>query len=196
MAPLVSDQGSALLDVDSSSILSTSDTASASSDILRHQDVSSTSHQSRLPERDQLEQRQPQRQSQHHQQKLQTVPQLDLQAKIQTQQISDADTHHRRRLSSLTSAVWTPVASGVASTSTPALPHPLRSPVKRKPLSSSTSFLAASVSVRDSAGAIPPPLNSELFSKPDQRFARSPSIDSPTFYDYLQSSRTSIPTSK
>lgn len=198
MAPLVSGHGSALRRHLDSSILPTSDTASVSSDALQHQDVPSTSHQFQLSKQEQ--QGQDQEQQQH-----QPTPGLDLEANITHQPTSDTDTLHHPlpsrhsaadSLSTLTSAISTPAASGVSSDSTAPLPPPFKSPIKRKPLSASASSLAASLSLRDSAGAVPPPLNPELLPKPDQRFSRSPSIDSPTFYDYPHSLRISLSSSK
>ncbi|KAG6039307.1 hypothetical protein E4U41_002976 [Claviceps citrina] len=180
MTPLIPGHGSASLDLDSS-ILSNSATSSASSDILRQQDVSSTSHQSPLPEPDP---------------RLQQQLDPDRLAKIPGRPISCTDTHHRRlrsghtvadSLGSSTSANSTPVAS----VSTPPYSHPHKSPVKRKHSSSSRSSLAASLRLRDSAGVIPPLLDPELLPKPEQRFARPPSIDSPTLYDYQDPFRTS-----
>ncbi|KAG5989310.1 hypothetical protein E4U43_004526 [Claviceps pusilla] len=225
MTPPISRHGSALLDFDSS-VLSTSATASASSDIPRHQHQSSTHDQLEFSGRDQTghppqpphQHQQPHQQS-HQQSHHQSKPRhshhqhpaalgLDHESNVATRPTSHTDIHHRRlisghsvvnSLSSLTaSGILHPVESGVALASPPPLPHPLfkSSPIKRKPVSSSASSLAASLRLRDSAGTIPPPLEPDLLPKPDQRFARSPSIDSPTFYDYSHSLRTSTTSSR
>ncbi|GAB0136153.1 hypothetical protein EsDP_00004465 [Epichloe bromicola] len=200
MAPLVSGHGSAPRHLDSS-MLPTSDTASVSSDALQHQDGPSTSHQFRLSKQEQQDQDQERQQQRQHQ----PPPELDPEANITHQPTSDTDTLHHplpsrhstaNSLSSLTSTISTPVASGVSSDSTAPFPPPFRSSIKRKPLSASASSLAASLSLRDSACVVPPPLNPELLPKPDQRFSRSPSIDSPTFYDYPHSLRISLSSCK
>ncbi|TWU74580.1 hypothetical protein ED733_006528 [Metarhizium rileyi] len=101
-------------------------------------------------------------------------------------------------LSSITAPVATShsaAASPTFQSDFPNFPHPpLRTPIKRKPLSSSASSLPASLSLRDSfISAVPAPLNPELVPKPSQRFARPPSVDSPTLYDYPQSLGTALP---
>ncbi|EFZ00323.1 hypothetical protein X797_003915 [Metarhizium robertsii] len=194
MAQLASLHGHALADLEPgpSSIVSTSDTTSASksSDTLRHDELFFFS-------------------SHHHQQQPPPQPQEqqdDSLDKICHQTPSDLDTPPSpclpighsvtSSLSSLTS-IATPVA-GTTFQSTIAHfpPPPLRTPIRRKPLSSSASSLAASLSLRDSViAAVPAPLNPDLLPRPGQRFARPPSVDSPTFYDYPQSIRTSVPSS-
>ncbi|KAG5985085.1 hypothetical protein E4U55_001588 [Claviceps digitariae] len=207
MTPPISRHGSALLDLDSS-ILSNSATASASSDIRRQQDNSSTYHHLNFSDRDQQGQQQLQHQLQHpgHYQQP-AVLKLDHQSNIPNQRTLDADTPHRRlatghsvanSLSSLPYAI-APVDYGLASAlPPPRFSHPFikSPPIKRKPLSSSASSLAASLRLRDSTATIPSPLDAELLRKPDQRFARSPSIDSPTLYDYSHSLSTSTPSPK
>ncbi|KAK2596176.1 hypothetical protein QQS21_006381 [Conoideocrella luteorostrata] len=192
MAPLVSGHGLAPPELESSIMLA-SDTASASSDILRHQDDTSLSHQ-----------------LQHLRHTQQDQKDSNSYQEITPPSKSDTDTTHHPLSSghsvtnscgSLTS-ISTPVAashpraSADTSESSPPIPHPFGSPIKRKPLSSSASSLPAALKFRDSANAIPPPLNSDLLPKPGQRFARPPSVDSPTFYDYPQSLRTSVPSCK
>ncbi|KAG6003530.1 hypothetical protein E4U21_001930 [Claviceps maximensis] len=215
MTPPMSRHGSALLDLDSS-ILSNSATASgssaaasASSDILRQQqDNSTTNRQFELSQKVQQgpQQPQPQPPSQpHHRSHPQSaILELDHESIFQNQSTSDTDIHHRRlasghnvsnSLASLNSGILAPLKSTVVSASPPPLPQPLfkSPPIRRKPLSSSASSLASSLRLRDSACTIPPLLDSELLPQPEQRFARPPSIDSPTFYDYSHSLRTSIP---
>ncbi|KAG5939239.1 hypothetical protein E4U53_007852 [Claviceps sorghi] len=205
----ISRPASALLDLYSSA------TASASSDILRHGDSSSTNHYLASPERDQEEQQQPpsqppsqsQRQQQRHSHQHPAVSKPDHEPNVPIRPISDTNIHRRRLASghgvenSLSSSAYgslTPVKSGAASASPPSLPRPSfkSPPIKRKPLSSSASSLAESLRLRDSTATIPPPLNPELLPKPDQRFARPPSIDSPTLYDYSHSIRNFTPSSE
>ncbi|KAF5011668.1 hypothetical protein FDECE_2243 [Fusarium decemcellulare] len=73
-------------------------------------------------------------------------------------------------------------ASG-SPTSASVYPPPGR-PIKRKPLSSSASALALRFS--SSGSPLPSPLE---LSKPDQRFARPDSVDSPTLYEFSPAAR-------
>ncbi|KAG6082558.1 hypothetical protein E4U15_002459 [Claviceps sp. LM218 group G6] len=211
MTSPISRHGSALLlDLDSS-ILSSSAAASASSGYPRDQDADSLSHQSELPGHYQeapRQQQQEQQQTQHHTTHQQPAAlKLNFEAKGSSPSISDTDTRHNRlsrghsvadSINSLASATRSPVETGPASFSTPppASQPFLRNPIKRKPLSSSASSLAGSLRLRDSTATIPPPLDPDLLPKPDQRFARPPSIDSPTLYDYSHPLRISTVSSK
>ncbi|KAM0427559.1 hypothetical protein ACHAPT_007519 [Fusarium lateritium] len=76
-----------------------------------------------------------------------------------------------------------PAASASASVTSPTGP-----PIKRKPLSSSASALALRFS--SSGSPIPSPLQ---LPKPDQRFARPDSVDSPTLYEFSPAARASPP---
>lgn len=206
MTSPISRHGSALLlDLDSS-ILSSSAAASASSGYPRDQDADSLSHQSELPGHYQeapRQQQQEQQQTQHHHTHQQPAAlKLNFEAKASSPSISDTDTRHNRlsrghsvadSINSLASVTRSPVETGPASFSThpPASQPFLSNPIKRKPLSSSASSLAGSLRLRDSTATIPPPLDPDLLPKPDQRFARPPSIDSPTLYDYSHPLRIS-----
>jgi hypothetical protein len=192
MARLASGHGAASGNLEpslsmSSSMAQTSDTSSASnySDTLLHHELSSARHHQQHDSFGNI----------HHQ----TPSNSD------TRSPSPTPTRHSvtNSLSSLASTS-TPVATShpapARTTLESSIPHfpypPFRTPIKRKPLSSSASSLAASLSLRDSVvAALPAPLNPELLPKPSQRFARPPSIDSPTFYDYPHSLRTSVPSS-
>ncbi|KAG6067963.1 hypothetical protein E4U33_005164 [Claviceps sp. LM78 group G4] len=212
MTSPISRHGSALvLDLDSS-ILSSSATASASSGYPRDQDADSLSYQSELPghyqEAPRQQQQQEQQQTQHHHTHQQPAAlKLNFEAKGSSPPTSDTDTRHNRlsrghsvvgSITSLASTTRSSVETGPASFSTPppASQPFFRDPIKRKPLSSSASSLAGSLRLRDSTATIPPPLDPDLLPKPDQRFARPPSIDSPTLYDYSHPLRISTLSSK
>ncbi|KAM0462953.1 hypothetical protein ACHAPV_003076 [Trichoderma viride] len=68
------------------------------------------------------------------------------------------------------------------------LPFRFSGPIKRKPVSS-----AAPSSLVTQYLAHGPPVQTTIdLPKPDHRFARSPSVDSPTFYPYLPSAKSSV----
>ncbi|KND89512.1 hypothetical protein TOPH_05925 [Tolypocladium ophioglossoides CBS 100239] len=161
------------------SIAPHSDTASASSEVLR--DVPSPHHQHR--------------------------PSLSLRL---------SHSHHRRRRRKSSSSdtasqpaaqdslsnslVDSPSPSPSNATSTPkSTPAPapvpaalVRSPIRRKPLSSTASSLSLVASIRSSADS--PALSTSYVElpKPDHRFARPLSVDSPTLYDFSSSLRASL----
>ncbi|PON23874.1 hypothetical protein TGAM01_v207202 [Trichoderma gamsii] len=69
------------------------------------------------------------------------------------------------------------------------LPFRFSGPIKRKPVSSA----AAPSSLVTQYLAHGPPVQTTIdLPKPDHRFARSPSVDSPTFYPYLPSAKSSV----
>ncbi|KAK7424895.1 hypothetical protein QQX98_000171 [Neonectria punicea] len=76
-------------------------------------------------------------------------------------------------------------ASAVAGTAGTAAHSSSGRPIKRKPLSSTASALALRFS---SSGSLPSPLE---LPKPEQRFARSCSVDSPTLYEFSPAARAS-----
>ncbi|EEU48541.1 uncharacterized protein NECHADRAFT_74786 [Fusarium vanettenii 77-13-4] len=77
-------------------------------------------------------------------------------------------------------------ASGPAAPESASVTSPTGPPIKRKPLSSSASALALRFS--SSGSPIPSPLQ---LPKPDQRFARPDSVDSPTLYEFSPAARAS-----
>ncbi|KAL2685348.1 hypothetical protein Neosp_006446 [[Neocosmospora] mangrovei] len=77
-------------------------------------------------------------------------------------------------------------ASGSAAPESASVTSPTGPPIKRKPLSSSASALALRFS--SSGSPIPSPLQ---LPKPDQRFARPDSVDSPTLYEFSPAARAS-----
>ncbi|UNI14962.1 hypothetical protein JDV02_001538 [Purpureocillium takamizusanense] len=90
-----------------------------------------------------------------------------------------------------------PVSVSESTSIPPGAPPPsvVRVPIKRKPLSSTASIHSLVPSARSSnefSFPLPPSYAAGL-PKPDQRFARRQSIDSPTFYDFASSARASVP---
>ncbi|KAI8684214.1 hypothetical protein NCS57_00087200 [Fusarium keratoplasticum] len=79
-------------------------------------------------------------------------------------------------------------ASGPAAPASASVTSPTGPPIKRKPLSSSASALALRFS--SSGSPLPSPLQ---LPKPDQRFARPDSVDSPTLYEFSPAARASPP---
>ncbi|KAI8690975.1 hypothetical protein NCS56_00089100 [Fusarium sp. Ph1] len=77
-------------------------------------------------------------------------------------------------------------ASGPAAPASASVTSPTGPPIKRKPLSSSASALALRFS--SSGSPLPSPLQ---LPKPDQRFARPDSVDSPTLYEFSPAARAS-----
>ncbi|KHN99934.1 uncharacterized protein MAM_01858 [Metarhizium album ARSEF 1941] len=195
MAQLASLHGHASADLGPGplSIVSSSDTtpASTSSDPFRHHELSLASrrchhHQHKQQRHDSLDK------TLH-----QTPPDLDLDLGPHPSPSLPTGHSVTSSLSSFAS-ITTPVAGTTFQSTIPHFPPPppFRTPIKRKPLSSSASSLAATISLRDSViAAVPAPLNPDLLPKPGQRFARPPSVDSPTFYDYPQLLRASVSSS-
>jgi hypothetical protein len=69
------------------------------------------------------------------------------------------------------------------------LPFRFSGPIKRKPVSNTT---APSSLVTQYLAQGPPLVRTTIdLPKPDHRFARSPSVDSPTFYEYPASIQAS-----
>ncbi|GJN83791.1 hypothetical protein PLIIFM63780_007340 [Purpureocillium lilacinum] len=89
-----------------------------------------------------------------------------------------------------------PVSVSETTSVPPGVPPPsvVRVPIKRKPLSSTASVHSLIPSVRSSEEfSFPLPPSYAGLPKPDQRFARRQSVDSPTFYDFASSVRASVP---
>ncbi|KAL7925128.1 hypothetical protein ACQKWADRAFT_285127 [Trichoderma austrokoningii] len=72
------------------------------------------------------------------------------------------------------------------------LPFRFSGPIKRKPVSSAAAAAAPSSLVTQYLAHGPPVQTTIDLPKPDHRFARSPSVDSPTFYPYLPSAKSSV----
>ncbi|RSM13403.1 hypothetical protein CEP52_001879 [Fusarium oligoseptatum] len=79
-------------------------------------------------------------------------------------------------------------ASGSAAPASASVTSPTGPPIKRKPLSSSASALALRFS--SSGSPIPSPLQ---LPKPESRFVRPDSVDSPTLYEFSPAARASPP---
>ncbi|KAF4984833.1 hypothetical protein FZEAL_61 [Fusarium zealandicum] len=95
----------------------------------------------------------------------------------------NAAAHSRSQTVDCSSSACGHTASASASVNTPS-----GRPIKRKPLSSSASALALRFS--SSGSPLPSPLQ---LSKPDQRFVRPCSVDSPTLYDEFSSAARASP---
>ncbi|KAF7546624.1 hypothetical protein G7Z17_g8305 [Cylindrodendrum hubeiense] len=94
--------------------------------------------------------------------------------------------HPRSQTADCVSDCPSPTASTFTVASATAARPPSGKPIKRKPLSSAASALALRFS--SSGSPLPSPLE---LPKPEQRFARSCSVDSPTFYEFSPAARAS-----